>query len=404
MTAAIKAERVSKRYTLGTGRGYRTLRDTLSGAAHSIFDRRERPGPAEGADVVWALRDVSFEVGQGEVLGVIGRNGAGKSTLLRILSRITAPNQGRMEMYGRVAALLEIGTGFHPELTGRENVFLNGAILGMSRVDIRRKFDQIVDFAGVQRFIDTPVKRYSSGMYVRLAFAVAAHVDTDILIVDEVLAVGDVAFQKQCLGRMREVSSDGRTVLFVSHNLSAIANLCTSALWLHEGQVRQRGSVSAVLSGYAAEVRSAPGVAATARQSMRVVSVEVLGQDAQPSFDPFSPCSVRTVFETRVRLDPAEVNVVIQDAEGRTCIHLRTDFDACYPVFEPGRHVIETHIDALNLESQIYFLWVRIVSRNPREIADSESVPLEVRAGWDRHENMRPIVAVKRNWSWRPHR
>ncbi|GIK10624.1 MAG: ABC transporter ATP-binding protein [Chloroflexota bacterium] len=196
-----------------------------------------RGSNGEEDDIVWALRDVSFTVEQGEVLGIIGRNGAGKSTLLKILSRVTAPTSGRIRVKGRVASLLEVGTGFHPELTGRENTYLNGAILGMSRREIDRKFDEIVDFAGVEKYIDTPVKRYSSGMYVRLAFAVAAHLDPEILVVDEVLAVGDAEFQKKCLGKMGEVAQGGRTVLFVSHNMAAIENLCGRTLLIHQGKI-----------------------------------------------------------------------------------------------------------------------------------------------------------------------
>ncbi len=186
-------------------------------------------------ETIWALKDVSFSVEQGEILGIIGRNGAGKSTLLKILSEVTAPTRGEVKIKGRIASLLEVGTGFHPELTGRENIYLNGAILGMSRQEIRSKFDEIVDFSGVEQFIDTPVKRYSSGMYVRLAFAVAAHLEPEILLVDEVLAVGDAQFQKKCLGKMGDVASEGRTVLFVSHNMIAIQSLCQRTLWLESG-------------------------------------------------------------------------------------------------------------------------------------------------------------------------
>jgi len=209
-------------------------------------------------DYIWALRDVSFEVKQGEVLGIIGRNGAGKSTLLKILSRTTAPTYGEVRIKGRVASLLEVGTGFHPELTGRENVFLNGAILGMTKAEIRRKFDEIVAFSEVERFIDTPVKRYSSGMYVRLAFAVAAHLDPEILIVDEVLAVGDIAFQKKCLGKMEDVSQHGRTVLFVSHNMASISRLCGRSILLESGSIRQDGQTPDVVSLYFREAIATP--------------------------------------------------------------------------------------------------------------------------------------------------
>lgn len=251
----IQVESLSKRYRLGTiGTG------TLSHDLNRWWARvRGRPDPsaklgqgqkADDEEFIWALRDVSFEVRRGEVLGVIGRNGAGKSTLLKILSRVTAPTAGEVRVRGRIASLLEVGTGFHPELTGRENIFLNGAILGMSKAEIRGKFDEIVAFSEVGKFIDTPVKRYSSGMYVRLAFAVAAHLEPEILIVDEVLAVGDVEFQKKCLGRMGEVAQEGRTVLFVSHNMAAVENLCSNALLLEHGTKRASGAVPDVTLTY----------------------------------------------------------------------------------------------------------------------------------------------------------
>src|SRR5919197_1822092 len=221
--AAIRVEGVSKRYAIGASRApYGSLRESLTGALTAPFRRRPRSRTAPESDTLWALQDVSFEIRPGEVVGVIGRNGAGKSTLLKILARITEPTTGQVVLSGRVRSLLEIGTGFHPELTGRENVFLNGAILGMRRAEIQRKFDEIVAFAEVERFLDTPVKHYSTGMYLRLAFAVAAHLDPEILLVDEVLAVGDTEFQKKCLGKMGEVARGGRTVLFVSHNLVAV--------------------------------------------------------------------------------------------------------------------------------------------------------------------------------------
>jgi lipopolysaccharide transport system ATP-binding protein len=207
----------------------------------------------------WALKDVSFEVKQGEVLSIVGRNGAGKSTLLKVLSRITQPTLGRVRIKGRIASLLEVGTGFHPELTGQENIFLNGAILGMTKAEIRKKFDEIVAFADIATFLDTPVKRYSSGMYMRLAFAVAAHLEPDILLVDEVLAVGDAAFQKKCLGKMGEVASQGRTVLFVSHNMGAVSRLCRRCIWLDRGQIRKDGPTDAVVTSYLSEDERAAG-------------------------------------------------------------------------------------------------------------------------------------------------
>src|SRR5437868_7649743 len=238
----IQARNISKQYRLGARQAaYSTLRESISGFVRAPLNRL-RANRAAADNMIWALRDVSFHVEAGDVVGIIGRNGAGKSTLLKILSRITEPTTGQIDLYGRVGSLLEVGTGFHPELTGRENVYLNGAILGMSKAEIRRQFDAIVDFAGVEKFLDTPVKRYSSGMYVRLAFAVAAHLNSEILIVDEVLAVGDAEFQKKCLGKMKDVASSGRTVLFVSHNMAAISNLCSSCIVMEAGRVAFQGA------------------------------------------------------------------------------------------------------------------------------------------------------------------
>ena len=258
-TVVIRAEGLSKKYIIGheaERERYVALRDVLARSVRNLW--RRTSDMARGRAIVagdsteefCALKDVSFEVNRGEVLGIIGRNGAGKSTLLKILSRITEPSEGRVTIRGRVASLLEVGTGFHPELTGRENIYLNGAILGMTRSEIKRKFDEIVDFSGVEKFLDTPVKRYSSGMYVRLAFAVAAHLEPEILVVDEVLAVGDVEFQKKCLSKLQEVANGGRTVLFVSHNISALLATCQTGLVLEAGSVRYRGTISEAAAVY----------------------------------------------------------------------------------------------------------------------------------------------------------
>lgn len=242
----IRVENLGKKYLLRhqqQGRRYKALREVLSDKVKAIIQHStSKIQDSKSTEEFWALRDVCFEIKQGEAVGIIGRNGAGKSTLLKLLSRITQPSTGRMELDGRVASLLEVGTGFHPELTGRENIYLNGAILGMGRVEIRRKFDEIVDFAEVEKFLDTPVKRYSSGMYMRLAFAVAAHLEPEILVVDEVLAVGDAEFQKKCLGKMGEVSTGGRTVLFVSHQMNAIEQLCSRVLLLENGKLKTDSS------------------------------------------------------------------------------------------------------------------------------------------------------------------
>ncbi len=252
--AAIKVEGLGKKYLLhhqGGGRHrYVALRDVLAGRFKGLFQRKPQMGSSK-LEEFWALKDVSFDIKQGEAVGIIGRNGAGKSTLLKLLSRITEPSEGRIELEGRVASLLEVGTGFHPELTGRENIYLNGAILGMHRAEIRKKFDEIVAFAEVEKFLDTPVKHFSSGMYMRLAFAVAAHLEPEILIVDEVLAVGDAAFQKKCLGKMQQVGAGGRTVLFVSHNMETIARLCSRCLYLVKGELRMAGETRQVINAYA---------------------------------------------------------------------------------------------------------------------------------------------------------
>jgi len=250
----IKVEGLSKRYRIGAREGYKTFRETLMEAVRAPFGRLAGIGKAvPEAETVWALNNVSFEVKKGEVLGVIGRNGAGKSTLLKILSRITEPTKGRVELRGRVGSLLEVGTGFHPELTGHENIYLYGAVLGMDRNEVSRKFDDIIEFAEIEKFIDTPVKRYSSGMYMRLAFSVAAHLEPEILLVDEVLAVGDAAFQKKCLGQVGKVASEGRTVLFVSHNMGALETLCRKGILLESGGKVFEGGIHETVSKYLAK-------------------------------------------------------------------------------------------------------------------------------------------------------
>ncbi|MGL4880207.1 MAG: ABC transporter ATP-binding protein, partial [Waterburya sp.] len=259
----IQVENLGKKYLIGQNRqiGKLNLRETITESAKSLGKKILQPHKhslTEPASTdYWALKDVSFEIKQGEIVGIIGRNGAGKSTLLKILSRITEPTTGRILIKGRIASLLEVGTGFHPELTGRENIYLNGAILGMSKVEIKRKFDEIVAFSEVEKFLDTPVKRYSSGMYVRLAFAVAAHLEPEILIVDEVLAVGDAAFQKKCLGKMGDVATkEGRTVIFVSHNMTTVRSLCQKAYLFNSGQIAYQGSTSSAIEQYMHSVKS----------------------------------------------------------------------------------------------------------------------------------------------------
>jgi len=256
----IKVENLSKKYIIGHDRNaggtfrYNSLRDSLAHTTRGLYQRLRHPFSPNQENTeleeFWALKDINFEIKQGDRVGIIGRNGAGKSTLLKILSRITEPTTGKITLNGRVASLLEVGTGFHPELSGRENIYLNGAILGMSRIEIKKKFDEIVDFSGVEKFLDTPVKRYSSGMYVRLAFAVAAHLEPEILLVDEVLAVGDAEFQKKCLGKMEDVSKEGRTVIFVSHNMGAVKSLCNKGILIDDGKMVKYESIDDVISAY----------------------------------------------------------------------------------------------------------------------------------------------------------
>jgi ABC-2 type transport system ATP-binding protein/lipopolysaccharide transport system ATP-binding protein len=309
---SIEVDDVSKRYRLG-GHYYVTLRDTLGSALR-------RNGSSARRDF-WALKNVNFAVDEGEVVGIIGRNGAGKSTLLKILARITAPTRGVARMRGRVGALLEVGTGFHPELNGRENVFLNGAILGMKRSDIRRRFDDIVSFAGVENLLETPVKRYSSGQYLRLAFSVAAHVEPDIVVVDEVLAVGDAEFQRKCLGRMSEFAREGRTVLFVSHDLGAVARICERAIWIEDGQIQHDGAATGSIERYldalgerAAWVEFAPDP----EEPVQILSVAIVDSAGRlleaPRRD--RAVTIRTRFAVREELRGLDLKVYLVTRRG----------------------------------------------------------------------------------------
>jgi lipopolysaccharide transport system ATP-binding protein len=320
---AITVEGLGKQYRLGSGIApYGRLTETLSQAIARVRQRGSRP---RASDTFWALRDVDFEVAEREVLGVVGRNGAGKSTLLKILSRITPPTEGRAVLRGRVGSLLEVGTGFHPELSGRENVFLNGAILGMKAAEIRRKFDEIVAFSEIERFLDTPVKRYSSGMYVRLAFAVAAHLDPEILVVDEVLAVGDAAFQKKCLGKMDDLAHEGRTVLFVSHNMTAVQRLCTHAILLEQGRVVASGAPGWVVERYLAgeaerdaEIAWADPASAPGDEVARLHSIAALGPDGAVarSFDIREPIDIQVAYWNLSASHRPSVGIHVLNAEG----------------------------------------------------------------------------------------
>jgi lipopolysaccharide transport system ATP-binding protein len=330
---AIRVENLGKKYRLHhqkEGRRYKALRDVLAAAPGRLWSMlpffRGSAGLDPGSEEFWAVREVSFEIQQGDAVGIIGRNGAGKSTLLKLLSRITEPSTGRIEIEGRIASLLEVGTGFHPELTGRENIYLNGAILGMSHAEIRRRFDEIVAFAEVEKFLDTPVKRYSSGMYMRLAFAVAAHLEPEILVIDEVLAVGDVEFQKKCLGKMEAVSSGGRTVLFVSHNMDAVLRLCSRAIHLSRGGIVDTGPAQAVVAQYLTTQHEQPAKVSfqqttpdeRARRNLILLSAEwPVSQKCPPWTIPFGEeISFVVTFECRQSVKSAELGLALYAPTG----------------------------------------------------------------------------------------
>jgi lipopolysaccharide transport system ATP-binding protein len=351
---AISVRNVSKRYLLGKGKAHDTLRDQL---AHAIgtLRKKARTGNADapGApdQILWALRDVSFDVAQGEVIGIIGRNGAGKSTLLKILSQITEPTAGEIHIRGRLASLLEVGTGFHQELTGRENIFLNGAILGMSRVEIRKKFDEIVAFAEVEKFLDTPVKRYSSGMYVRLAFAVAAHLEPEILVVDEVLAVGDASFQNKCLGKMEEVSrSGGRTVLFVSHNMSAVQALCGRVILLSQGGIKGIGGVDEQVQAYLDDIKSGSRHQGEAIRLGHQLQLATLEFSPAPAVSK-EPVQFKLAIACREKTNIADLHFLIYSAYGArvAIIDLRRKAGQQYALDAGEQLRIEGTIESLPL-------------------------------------------------------
>ena len=362
----ICVENLGKRYRIShqvERQKYIALRDVASERLKRLFQRRPKNLPTQSAtEDFWALRNLSFQVKKGEVVGIIGRNGAGKSTLLKILSRITEPSEGIIRIKGRVASLLEVGTGFHPELTGRENILLNGAILGMSRAEIKNKFDEIVAFAEIEKFLDTPVKRYSSGMYVRLAFAVAAHLEPEILVVDEVLAVGDHQFQNRCLGKMREVSQGGRTVLFVSHNMSAIKTLTTRGIVLSHGGLVFNGSADASLNHY---LRLSANPAEEKRpwgygRHTTIRSVQLLDTNDEPisQYLPGQPFRVRVDFETDGTSGMSLEMFLADSSKARIGMASSYQFDGEMLPAKEGRYVCELQLQPLWLASGSYSLEV----------------------------------------------
>ena len=400
MRSVIRVENISKQYRLGlVGTG--TLSHDLNRWWHrlrgkedpylKIGEVNDRSQKGE-SDYVWALRDINFEVNKGEVLGIIGRNGAGKSTLLKVLSRTTSPSLGKIKVKGRVASLLEVGTGFHPELTGKENIYLNGAILGMSKHEITRKFDEIVDFAGVERYIDTPVKRYSSGMYVRLAFGVAAHLESEILIVDEVLAVGDIEFQKKSLGKMGEVSrSEGKTVLFVSHNMTSIGSLCNKLLVMKNGQIDYNGGVKEGLNYYINHMQSVVDATDLKDIISKMPEDEYfelldfdLVQDHSDGVIFLSNRQIKVVFKYRIKKAISGLRVGFDFIEKKSEITLFTIFhDDSYNSIEPwkeGVYTSQATIDENLLREGSFMINIAVCIHNVRWIINGQiKVPLEVR-------------------------
>jgi lipopolysaccharide transport system ATP-binding protein len=357
----IQVEGLGKCYSLRHNRPerYTTLRDVIADKAKRLFrpngggSKLQTPGSERPSkEDFWALRNVSFEVRQGEVVGIIGRNGAGKSTLLKILSRITEPTEGKVILRGGVASLLEVGTGFHPELTGRENIYLNGAVLGMSRAEIKKKFDEIVAFAETEKFLDTPVKRYSSGMYVRLAFAVAAHLEPEILIVDEVLAVGDAEFQKKCLGKMEEVSkNEGRTVLFVSHNLGAVARLCTRGLLVEKGRLTADENVAGAISAYNSSIIKSSLLAPSEIDKPTICDVRV--DDAELSR---GNLVVSVEYRSPWKLDPLLVGIVVQNQNGAPVFGINTQMMPNFAPVASASGIATLQVPDLPLHSGLYRL------------------------------------------------
>ncbi|ARV61256.1 teichoic-acid-transporting ATPase [Nostocales cyanobacterium HT-58-2] len=372
----IQVENLGKKYIIGHQQQERntTLRDVISDRAKSLLTtlnpltQNKKNEAKKSCEEFWALKDVSFEIKQGDRVGIIGRNGAGKSTLLKILSRITEPTTGQIRIKGRVASLLEVGTGFHPELTGRENIYLNGAILGMSKAEIKKKFDEIVDFAEVEKFLDTPVKRYSSGMYVRLAFAVAAHLEPEILIVDEVLAVGDAQFQKKCLGKMQDVSrNQGRTVLFVSHNMDAIQRLCIQSVMLERGQVSAQGDTNSIVMHYLSNSHTMQALPnqwidvsqisrETGTREAQFVGVQYSSLNEAVAFQPYSNGVLEflLVIESDSTKNIGSIAVSLYDKFGTRLVNADSLVLGEMTTLQKGKNIVKIRIEKLYLNSGIY--------------------------------------------------
>ncbi len=410
----IKVENLGKKYIIGHQKQerYTALRDVIANGVKSILQPNSYNKNIK--EEFWALNDVSFEIKQGDRVGIIGRNGAGKSTLLKILSRITEPSKGRINIKGRVASLLEVGTGFHPELTGRENIFLNGAILGMSKVEIKKKFDEIVAFAEVEKFLDTPVKRYSSGMYVRLAFAVAAHLEPEILVVDEVLAVGDVAFQKKCLGKMEDVAEkEGRTVLFVSHQMAAVRKLCSKGILLCQGSIEKQGNTDEILDYYLqkssgiqgneGEIHWQDSNLAPGSEEMILKSIRLLGANGivQSNFDIAQTIRVEITYEVFESINKMRFILQTLNSEGIvvfTSVHFPNEGE----ILKPGIHQVTCQIHSFLLNSGLFYLKIGSGIPGVKKIIKGEFIRFSVEKVTENQrylsENLPGIVYPKLVW------
>jgi len=418
MATAIKVENLSKAYQLGdfgTGTISRDLERAwarLRGKEDpflKIGETNDRSVKG-GSDVVWSLKDLNFDIEQGDAVGIIGRNGAGKSTLLKLLSRVTSPTTGSIKIKGRIASLLEVGTGFHPELTGRENIYLNGAILGMRKAEIKRKFDEIVDFSGVERYVDTPVKRYSSGMYVRLAFAVAAHLESEILVIDEVLAVGDAEFQKKCLGKMGDISKgEGRTVLFVSHNMASIESLCKKGILLKNGMLNYSGDITNSIARYLNENKALSNTnlsERTDRVGFGEIKIENITVEPTPAAT-FKPLTVTIHFNKKNKEALVkEVGLSIWTSTGHRLISISTDFTGgIKDINETGTDKVECIINSLQLVEGEYQLNVFISSVNGLEdyITDAKTINIEHTDYFGTGKTINPewgIIAAEHSWNF----
>lgn len=426
----IRVNKIGKRYRIDAKKEeLRNIREAVLDAIKSPFKNFKKlkkltnfndENSKETNDIIWALKDVSFEVNEGEVVGIIGRNGAGKSTLLKILTRITEPTEGYIEMRGRVSSLLEVGTGFHPELTGRENVYLNGAILGMRKWEIEKKFDEIVAFSEVEKFIDTPVKRYSSGMQVRLAFAVAAHLEPEILLVDEVLAVGDMAFQKKCLGKMDEVAKKGRTVLFVSHNMGAISQLCKKGLVLENGKVKLFSNVQDAIQtyNYTVLIKEDKDLGYAAHilfmtqnldcNDFTITQIEVLDKEGKPKVivSTWDDLVFRIYFHCKRYIQRGSVELELRKFDGSKILLLSTQPDATLPIsFKIGLNVVDCVIEKLPLASGEYIIVAGLAIPQVEwllqktELGKFTVMPRDIYGSGLAPTVERSLIAVEHKWS-----